>query len=110
MNLLLGRMIDHCLGSNLLITACLVFAPACQVPVNGRERGHNCRRKWAFFLQKAGRGGAGRGKAGQGTRHISNEDEPIYGNEPTRNCKHKEIIKGANKEGNKGEQLGKINQ
>ncbi len=31
------------------------------------------------------------------------------GNEPTRNCKHKEIIKGAN-EGNEGKQLGKINQ
>ncbi len=36
--------------------------------------------------------------------------DPIYGNEPTRNCKHKEIIKGANKEGDEGEQLGKINQ
>ncbi len=33
-----------------------------------------------------------------------------YGNEPTRNCKHKEIIKGANEESNEGEQLGKINQ
>ncbi len=31
-------------------------------------------------------------------------------NEPTRNCKHKEIIKGANEEGNEGEQLGEINQ
>ncbi len=38
------------------------------------------------------------------------DDEPTYGNEPTRNCKHKEIIKGANEEGNEGEQLGKINQ
>ncbi len=26
------------------------------------------------------------------------------------NCKHKEIIKGANEEGNEGEQLGEINQ
>ncbi len=32
------------------------------------------------------------------------------GNEPTRNCKHKEIIKGANDEGNEGKQLGKMNQ
>ncbi len=37
-------------------------------------------------------------------------DDPTYGNEPTRNCKHKEIIKGANDEGNEGKQLGKINQ
>ncbi len=35
---------------------------------------------------------------------------PRYGNEPTPNCKHKEIIKGANEEGNEGEQLGKMNQ
>ncbi len=37
-------------------------------------------------------------------------DDPTYGNEPTPNCKHKEIIKGANEEGNEGEQLGQINQ
>ncbi len=37
-------------------------------------------------------------------------DNPTYGNEPTQNCKHKEIIKGANDEGNEGKQLGKINQ
>ncbi len=37
-------------------------------------------------------------------------DDPTYGNEPTRNCKHKEIIKGANDEGNEGKQLGKMNQ
>ncbi len=44
------------------------------------------------------------------TGHKAYNNEPTYGNEPTRNCKHKEIIKGANEEGNKGEQLGKINQ
>ncbi len=43
-------------------------------------------------------------RAGQDTRHTSNDDEP------TQNCKHKEIIKGANEEGNEGKQLGKINQ
>ncbi len=47
-------------------------------------------------------------KAGQGwtehRRHLT------FGNEPTRNCKHKEIIKGANDEGNEGKQLGEINQ
>ncbi len=41
-------------------------------------------------------------KAGQDTRHTR------YNDEPTRNCKHKEIIKGANDEGNEGKQLGKI--
>ncbi len=44
------------------------------------------------------------------TGHKAYNNEPTYGNEPTRNCKHKEIIKGANEEGNEGEQLGKINQ
>ncbi len=47
-------------------------------------------------------------KAGQGwTGHRRHQ---TLGNEPTRNCKHKEIIKGANDEGNEGKQLGKINQ
>ncbi len=32
------------------------------------------------------------------------------GNEPTRNCKHREILKGANEEGNEGKQLGKMYQ
>ncbi len=49
---------------------------------------------------------AGLDKAGQGwTQTTSN-----IRYEPPRNCKHKEIIKGANYEGNEGKQLGKINQ
>ncbi len=32
-----------------------------------------------------------------------------YNNEPTRDCKHKEILKGAIEEGNE-EQVGQINQ
>ncbi len=52
---------------------------------------------------RAGQGWTGQDKAGQG-RHLT------LGNEPTRNCKHKEVIKGANEEGNEGKQLGKINQ
>ncbi len=51
-------------------------------------------------------GWTGQGRTGQGRT----SDDPTYGNEPTRNCKHKEIIKGANDEGNEGKQLGKINQ
>ncbi len=47
---------------------------------------------------------AGQGRTGQDTRHTSNDDEP------TQNCKHREILKGANEEGNEGEQLGKIIQ
>ncbi len=48
-------------------------------------------------------GKAGQDKAGH-RRHLT------LVNEPTRNCKHREILKGANEEGNKGEQLGKMNQ
>ncbi len=51
---------------------------------------------------RAGQGRAGQGRAGQGRaghrRHLA------LGNEPTWNCKHKEIIKGANEEGNEGKQ------
>ncbi len=50
------------------------------------------------------------GWTGQGRTGHKTSDDPTYGNEPTRNCKHKEIIKGANEEGNEGKQLGKINQ
>ncbi len=57
---------------------------------------------------KAGQGRTRQDKAGQGrTRHRRHQ---TLGNEPTRNCKHKEIIKGANDEGNEGKQLGKMNQ
>ncbi len=47
-------------------------------------------------------------QAGQG--RAQDIDDPTYGNEPSRNCKHKEILKGANEEGNEGKQLGTINQ
>ncbi len=53
---------------------------------------------------RTGQDRTGQVRTGQVTRHTSNDDEP------TQNCKHKEIIKGANEEGNEGEQLGKINQ
>ncbi len=41
-------------------------------------------------------------QAGQDTRHTTTNQH--------RNCKHKEILKGANEEGNEGRQVGKINQ
>ncbi len=51
------------------------------------------------------------GRAGQGwTGRTGHRRHQTLGNEPTRNCKHKEIIKGANDEGNEGKQLGKMNQ
>ncbi len=59
--------------------------------------------KQTGWLDKAGQGWTGQGWTGH-RRHLTN------GNEPTRNCKHKEIIKGANDEGNEGKQLGKIYQ
>ncbi len=62
---------------------------------------------WAG-LDKAGQGWAGQGRAG--LDKAGHRQHLTLGNEPTRNCKHKEIIKGANEEGNEGKQLGKINQ
>ncbi len=47
---------------------------------------------------------------GQGRTGHKTSDDTTYGNEPTRNCKHKEIIKGATDEGNEGKQLGEMNQ
>ncbi len=62
------------------------------------------RGKTDWLASRQGRAGqAGQGWTGH-RRHLT------LGNEPTRNCKHKEIIKGANEEGNEGKQLGKINQ
>ncbi len=65
--------------------------------------------KLNWLVNRQGRARQGRaGQAGQGwTGHRRHQ---TLGNEPTRNCKHKEIIKGANDEGNEGKQLGKINQ
>ncbi len=59
---------------------------------------------------RAGQGRAGQGRAGQGRAGQGRAGHLTLGNEPTRNCKHKEIIKGANDEGNEGKQLGKLNQ
>ncbi len=53
---------------------------------------------------------AGRlGKAGQG-RAESAHNRGTYDNELAQDCKHKEIIKGANEEGNEERQLEQINQ
>ncbi len=43
---------------------------------------------------------SGRGGSGQGRIHA------MYDNELAQDCKHKEIIKGANKEGNEGKTDG----
>ncbi len=58
--------------------------------------------------QKQPRRGKKTGKLASWTRQDVRR-RTTHGNEPTRNCKHKEIIKGANEEGNEGEQLGNIN-
>ncbi len=72
--------------------------------LNKRKPPRRGKTNWlASRLGRAGQGWTGQDKAGH-RRH------PTLGNEPTRNCKHKEIIKGANVEGNEGKQLGKINQ
>ncbi len=105
---------------------------------DGRGRGPKCRRLKGFlfriikqtnknypvgekqtgWLDKAGQGRTGQDKAGQdkagqdkaGQDKAGHRRHLTLGNEPTRNCKHKEIIKGANYEGNEGKQLGKMNQ
>ncbi len=64
---------------------------------NNQKQPHRGKTKWQ----------AGQGWTRQDTRRTT---DPTYGNEPKRNYKHKEIIKGANEEGNEGKQLGKINQ
>ncbi len=67
---------------------------------------HPVGEKLNWLVSRQGR--ARQGRAGQGwTGHRRHQ---TLGNEPTRNCKHKEIIKGANDEGNEGKQLGKMNQ
>ncbi len=68
-----------------------------KLPRRGKTNWLASRQGWT------GQGWTGQGRTGH-RRHLT------LGNEPTRNCKHKEIIKGANGEGNEGKQLGKINQ
>ncbi len=76
--------------------------------INKTNRNRLANRQGKARQGKARQGKARQGKARQGrTQDIrceTNDDEP------TRNCKHKEIIKGANEEGNEGEQLGKMYQ
>ncbi len=80
--------------------------------MKGRERGPNCWRLKCFLFTKT--------KTNKQTnKHPVGEKQTGWLDktqttsniryEPTRNCKHKEILKGANDEGN-GKQLGKINQ
>ncbi len=56
---------------------------------------------------KARQGKARQGKARQGK---ARQEQETFDNKLAQDCKHKEIIKGANEEGNKGRQVGKINQ
>ncbi len=58
---------------------------------------------------RAGQGRAGQGRAGQG-RAESAHNRGTYDNELAQDCKHKEIIKGANEEGNEERQVEQINQ
>ncbi len=52
---------------------------------------------------RAGQGRAGQGRAGQdrtGQGRAGHKEYTAYNNEPTRDCKHREILKGAIEEGN----------
>ncbi len=53
----------------------------------------------------ARQGWTGQDRAGQGRIHPGWNDAEL-----AQDCKHKEIIKGANEEGNEGRQVGQINQ
>ncbi len=55
---------------------------------------------------KARQGKARQGKARQGKAHARG----TYDEELAQDCKHKEIIKGANEEGNEERQVGQMNQ
>ncbi len=80
---------------------------------NETNENHPIGEKQTGWQDKAGQGRTRQDKAGQGrTRQdkAGHRRHLTLGNEPTQNCKHKEIIKGANEEGNEGKQLGKINQ
>ncbi len=61
---------------------------------------------WAG-LGWAGLGWAGLGWAGLGWAGLEQE---TFDDELAQDCKHKEIIKGANEEGKEGRQVGQINQ
>ncbi len=47
------------------------------------------------------------GLAGQGK---ARQEQETFDDKLAQDCKHKEIIKGANEEGNEGRQVGQINQ
>ncbi len=54
---------------------------------------------------RTGQDRTGQERAGQGRIHPGWNDDEL-----AQNCKYKKIIMGANEEGNKGRQVGKINQ
>ncbi len=68
---------------------------------------HPVGEKLNWLVSRQGR--AGQGRTGW-TRLDRTQTTSNITYEPTRNCKHKEILKGANDEGNEGKQLGKMNQ
>ncbi len=74
------------------------------------------RGKTDWLASRQGKAGQGKARQGRARQDKAGQDKAGHRrhltlvNEPTRNCKHREILKGANEEGNKGEQLGKMNQ
>ncbi len=61
---------------------------------------------------KARQGKARQGKARQGRAEEgrAGQEQETFVNELAQDCKHKDIIKGANEEGNEERQVGQINQ
>ncbi len=75
-------------------------------------RAGQARQSWTgkAELDRQGRAGQARQSWTGRTRLDRTQTTSNIRYEPTRNCKHKEILKGANDEGNEGKQLGKMNQ
>ncbi len=65
---------------------------------------------WGYDSMVQEIGLARQGKARQGKARQGKARQETFDDKLAQDCKHKEIIKGANEEGNKGRQVGKINQ
>ncbi len=91
-------------------------ACGCQACGEGMRRGLSCAEWWAFSNKKINKTATKlprRGKkrtAGRLGKAGSAHDRGTYENELAQDCKHKEIIKGANEEGNELTEVGEINQ
>ncbi len=74
---------------------------------NKQKQPHRGKTDWQ--AGKARQGKARQGRAGQGRAQGIHSIQHKTANQH-QNCKHKEILKGENEEGNEGRRVGQINQ